>query len=209
VASGPGGGPVLFLWPTWSGSTQSSSEWTERLIGLGTPVVSQITPMPYSGVMQLVAPFIVWGQHHEMRTRSVRRFSSGAIHALIRAIDTRTSELSAISIHHFHGAAARVPIGQTAFGIREPHFMIEILATWQPGEDGTPHRNWAEAVYTDLGNYAIDGGYPSLIGPDQAAQAGAAYGLNAAHLRQMKLRYDPANVFNASALPADDREASI
>jgi hypothetical protein len=57
--------------------------------------------------------------------------------------------------------------------------MVEILATWQPGEDGTPHHNWAEAVYTDLGRHSLDGGYPSLIGP---AQADAAYSLNAAHL---------------------------
>jgi hypothetical protein len=207
VASGPGGGPVLLLWPTWSGPTESSSDWMERLVGLGTPVLTQIAPMPYSEVLQLVAPFIVWGRHHEMRTRNLRAFGSGAIDALIRAIDTRTSELSAISIHHFHGAATRVPIGQTAFGIREPHFMVEILAAWQPGEDGTPHRNWADAVYTDLGRDALDGGYPSLIGPAQAAQADAAYGLNAANLREIKRRYDPANVFTASPLPADGRGA--
>ena len=208
VASGPGGGPVLFLWPTWSGPTESSFAWMERLAGLGTPVLTQVTPMPYSLVLQLVAPFIVWGGHHEMRTRSLRTYSSGAIDALIRAVDTRTSELSAISIHHFHGAATRVPIEQTAFGIREPHFMVEILAAWQPGEDGTPHRNWAEAVYTDLGEHALDGGYPSLIGPDQAAQADAAYGPNAARLLEVKRRYDPANVFSASPLPTGGRADS-
>jgi hypothetical protein len=207
MASGPGGGPVLFLWPTWSGPTESSFAWMERLVGLGTPVLTQVATMPYKQVLQLVAPFIVWGRHHEMRTRTLRSYNSGAIGALIRAVDTRTSELSSISIHHFHGAASRVPIGQTAFGIREPHFMVEILAAWPPGEDGTPHRNWADAAYADLGEHALDGGYPSLIGPDQAAQADAAYGSNAAHLRQIKRRYDPANAFTASPLPAAGREA--
>lgn len=208
VASGPGGGPVLYLWPTWSGPTESSFAWMERLVGLGTPVLTQVAPMPYSEVLQLVAPFIVWGRHHEMRTRTLRTYSSGAIGALIRAVDTRTSELSAISIHHFHGAASRVPIEQTAFGIRRLHFMVEIMAAWQPGEDGMPHRNWADAVYTDLGEHALDGGYPSLIGPDQAAQADAAYGPNAARLLDVKRRYDPAKFFSASPLPTDGRADS-
>jgi FAD/FMN-containing dehydrogenase len=207
MASAPGGGPVLFLWPTWSGPTESSVDWMARLVGLGTPVLTQIAPMPYSELLQLVAPFIVWGRHHEMRTRNLRTYSSGAIDSIIRAIDTRTSELSAISVHHFHGAATRVPIRQTAFGIREPHFMVEILAAWQPGEDGAPHRKWADGAYTDLGEYALDGGYPSLIGPDQAGQADSAYGMNAARLREMKRRYDPANAFRASLLPTDGRES--
>jgi FAD/FMN-containing dehydrogenase len=205
VATGPGGGPVLFLWPTWSGPAESSSAWMERLTGLGTPILTQVGPMVYSQVLQLIAPFIVWGRHHEMRTRNLRTYGSGAIDALIRAADSRTSELSGISIHHFHGAATRVPVERTAFGIREPHFMVEVLAAWEPGEDGTPHRNWADAVYTDLGKYAIDGGYPSLIGPDQAAQAEAAYGPNATHLLEVKRRYDPANTFSATPLPTAGR----
>lgn len=208
VASGPGGGPVLLLWPTWSGPTDAGLPWMERLWGLGTPVLTQIKPMPYSQVLQQVAPFIVWGRHHEMRTRTLRTYSSGAIDALIRAVDSRTTELSSISIHHFHGAASRVPAEQTAFGLREPHFMVEILAAWPPGEDGAPHRNWAEAVYTDLAEHALDGGYPNLIGPDQAAQADAAYGPNAARLMEVKRRYDPGNVFSASPLPTGRRPDS-
>jgi len=49
------------------------------------------------------------------------------VDVLIAAAAARTSPLSAINLHHFHGAAARVPLPATAFGVRQPHFMTEIM----------------------------------------------------------------------------------
>ena len=79
-----------------------------------------------------------------------------------------------------------------------------MLAAWDPDDDPAPHRAWAEAVYTDLAPHALDGGYPNLIGPAQAAQARNAYGPNATRLAELKLRYDPDNVFSATTLPSAD-----
>jgi FAD/FMN-containing dehydrogenase len=129
-------------------------------------------------------------------------FNAGAIDALVVAGDTRASAYSGVAIHHCHGAATRVPIDATAFGIRERHFVVEVLAAWEPEHDATPHRGWAQQVYTDLAPHAIDGGYPNLIGPQQAEQARKAYGPNASRLAQLKSRYDPDNVFTATARAA-------
>jgi len=136
-----------------------------------------------------------------MRTRTLRSFNTGAIDALVDAGDTRASAYSAIAIHHCHGTATRVPIDATAFGIRERHFVVEVLAAWEPGDDAMPHQAWAQQAYTDLATHSVDGGYPNLIGPQQAEQARKAYGPNASRLAQLKSRYDPDNVFTATMLP--------
>lgn len=203
VLPGPNGESVVFLSPMWSGSTATATEWMDRLRGLGTPLLSEVAPMPYSATLRLLDPYIVWGRHHEMRTRNLRTFSSGAIDALIHAGDSLTSPYSGIAIHHFHGAATRVPVGETAFGIRTPHFLVEVLAAWDPADDGSPHRNWADTVYGELREHAIEGGYPNLIGPGQASQANAAYGPNADRLLAAKRRYDPKNTFSATSLPVN------
>jgi hypothetical protein len=195
IATGPGGGPALSVWPTWSGAQESSDRWIEAVAALGTPLMTQVQPMPYRQAITLLDRYIVSGRCNEMRTVTLGGFSGDGIEAMIRSGDTRTSLLSGISIHHFHGAAARVGLTDTAFGVREPHFVVEILAAWQPGENSAVHVAWADAVYADLGEYAIAGGYPNLIGPAQAAQADAAYGPNAARLRALKKRFDPDNVF--------------
>lgn len=205
IATGPAGGPTLFVWPTWSGAVDLADAWLEKVTGLGTPLVTQMQPMPYRQAITLLDPYIVSGRHNEMRTVTLRDYGREAIDALIRAADTRTSSFSGLSMHHFHGAATRVGLTDTAFGVRGPHFVIEILAAWQ-SDDNDPgaHIGWAETVYADLSPHAIPGGYPNLIGPSQGAQADAAYGPNAARLRKLKRRFDPGNVFfSTPPLPAN------
>jgi FAD/FMN-containing dehydrogenase len=201
IATGPDGEPALYLWPVWSGAQHDAAEWMNALSNLGKPSLVDISQMPYTAVLEMISPHIVWGRRYEMRTRNIAALTSEAIDALINAADTRTSPFSGISMHHFHGAATRVPVGSTAFGVREPHFLVEILAGWTTDDGGLEHRDWAETVYQDLADLALVGGYPSLIGPDQAAQAHAAYGPNAARLRSIKAAFDPAGTFEATTLP--------
>lgn len=114
------------------------------------------------------------------------------------AISRYASPTSGASVHSSTSVCSRPCLP------REPHFVVEVLAAWDPDDDPAPHRAWAEAVYTDLAPHALDGGYPNLIGPDQAAQARNAYGPNATRLAELKLRYDPDNVFSATTLPSAD-----
>ena len=204
VASGPDGGLALYLWPAWSGNPDAAAEWMNALTNLGRPILARTTQMPYTAVLELIAPYIVWGRHYEMRTRNIAAFTSDAIAALVTAASTRTSEFSGISIHHFHGAATRVPLEDTAFGVRQPHFLVEILAGWTT-HDGAEHRDWAETAYQNLADCALAGGYPSLIGPGQAAQADVAYGPNAGRLRSIKAAFDPTSTFSATPLPRPRR----
>jgi hypothetical protein len=95
-----------------------------------------------------------------------------------------------------------LPSTQTAFGVREQHFLVELLAAWDPREDGSTHRRWAQTIYEDLEPHACAGGYPNLIGPGQAAQADAVYGPNADRLLALTRRWDPDNIFLATPLPA-------
>ena len=78
--------------------------------------------------------------------------------------------------------------------------MVEIVAGWnQDGDDCAAHRRWAHDLWQSLAPFALPGGYPNLLGPDDREQA-AAYGGNAARLRIIKRRFDPDGVF-ASAIP--------
>jgi len=106
-----------------------------------------------------------------------------------------------VNWHHFHGAATRIPAEALAFGLRQEHFMVEIVASWEPdGNDGAAHRQWAEDLWKKLAPFALPGGYANLLGRNDREQAAAAYGDNAARLRTLKRRFDPDRVF-ASAIP--------
>ncbi|GAA4575136.1 FAD-binding oxidoreductase [Planotetraspora kaengkrachanensis] len=204
VLSGPDGSPTLFLSPAWSGPPSEGAKHIDELTRLGTPLLSQVAPMSYAEMLGLFDAHIAVGRHYSIRTRSLPAYTPEAIDAMVFAGDARTSPLSGIAVHHFHGAAAAVPPGDTAFGERRDHFAAEIVAAWEPDGDGGAHRAWAGAVSSALEPCALPGGYPNLLGPDDRDQAEVAYGGNAGRLRAAKRRYDPDAVFSAIPLPHTD-----
>jgi FAD/FMN-containing dehydrogenase len=106
-----------------------------------------------------------------------------------------------VNWHHFHGAATRIPAEATVFGLRQEHFMLEIVAGWDPHQsDGAVHRQWAQNLWESLGPFALPGGYANQLGPNNREQAKDAYGGNGVRLRALKRRFDPDGVF-ASAIP--------
>ncbi|MEU8078923.1 FAD-binding oxidoreductase [Catellatospora citrea] len=203
VLAGPDGNPFVYLAPAWSGDPAQGERAINQLEQLGTPLMSQVAPMAHADMLRLFDAHIANGRHYAGRTRSVKTFTPEVISAVVRAGDTLTSPLSGMPIHHFHGAAARVPTVATAFGNRQEHLMIEIFAGWEPtdGDDGARHRAWSDSVSKSLAPFALPGGYPNILGPDDHEQIQQAYGPNAARLRAAKQRFDPDGVFSATALP--------
>jgi FAD/FMN-containing dehydrogenase len=206
VVTGPDGGPVLVLSPAWSGDLTQGEKHIDELRRLGAPLDSQVAPRTYAEMLGLFDPLIVDGRHYAIRTRTVAGLTPDVVAALVEAGSTLTSPLTGIYVHHFHGAAARVPIYATAFGIRRPHHMIEIVPGWEPtdGDDGARHRAWADTVSASLAPYALAGGYPNLLGPDARDQIARAYGVNAPRLLAAKKRFDPDGIFSAIGLPPTD-----
>ncbi|MFK4547985.1 FAD/FMN-containing dehydrogenase [Streptomyces tendae] len=203
VLADPDGNPVVFLSPTWSGDDTAAGERAlARLDSLGTPLVSQIAPTTPSDMLAGIDAQFPFGRHVGIRTRSVPSLTSGVRDMLSLAGNTLTSPYSAVSVHSLHGAATRVPVADTAFGNRDPHLMIEIIALWDPSDTrAAEHRSWADKLTGALGSDALPGGYPNLLGRDETAQITHAYGPNAARLLEVKRRFDPDNVFQAIPLP--------
>ena len=203
VLPGPDGKPVVFLSPTWSGDDVAKGERAlARLDTLGTPLVSQVAPTSMPEMLAAVDAQFPFGRHVEIRPRSVSSLTSGVRDMLSLAGATLTSPYSAVSVHSLHGAAARVPLTETAFGNRAPHLMIEIIALWEPGDArAAEHRAWAEKLTSALTSDALPGGYPNLLGPDEAEQIAHAYGPNTERLLAVKRRFDPDHVFRAIPLP--------
>jgi FAD/FMN-containing dehydrogenase len=204
VLSGPDGNPMVFLAPMWSGEKNLGEEVIATFRRLTTPVVDQIGPMTYLQWLNIFEGAAPVGRHYAVRTRSLRELTPDAIAVLIDSGNRRTSPYSAIILHHFRGAATGVPLSAKAFGTRTEHFMLEIIAAWEPSTpvDGHTHRQWASTASQNLAPHAVPGGYPNMLGPDDHEQIARAYGDNQGRLQQAKQQFDPDGFFNsASSLP--------
>lgn len=146
------------------------------------------------------------GRHVAIRTRTVAGFAPDIVAALCHGAESMASPLSGISLYHFHGAAARVPVEETAFAYRTPHLMAEFVAQWEPDDPrGNEHGEWADALSRSLAPVALPGGYANLLGPDAADQIPHVYGPNTARLQEIKARFDPDAVFAATPLSGQRR----
>jgi hypothetical protein len=202
VLSGPDGKPVLFLAPAWSGEPVLGERVMAGLKRLGTAMLAQIGSMTCGDMLGMFDAHVANGRHYAIETRWLSELTPDVIAALVAACGNRTSPFTAIALHHFHGAAARVSADATAFRLRNKHFLLEIIAAWEPTseDEARVHRRWARDLSQTLAPAALPGGYANLLDPNEHDQIKSAFGSNITRLRELKRRFDPDNVFS-SAIP--------
>jgi FAD/FMN-containing dehydrogenase len=201
--AGPDGTPVVMIVPTWCGPPQDGEARLAPFLRLGTLLAGTVDVMPCGTALTVFDAYLVDGQKTFMETCWLPVLDSGSIQTMIEGMATAVSPGCAIFTHTFRGAASRVPIEATAFGLRRDHVLIEILATFPDRSDELMeqrHRQWARAALRAFDGMALPGGYPNLLAGDDADRATESYGRNAERLIGAKRRYDPDNVFR-SAIP--------
>ena len=200
IVSAPDGKPCMLLAPTWSGESTRGEEVVAGLARLGTPLFSQFSWMKFQDLLALFDAQLVEGRHYFLRTRSLATLGTEAISELIAAGNDKTSTHSVVLWHHLRGRAARIPVEATSFGIRAEHFMVEVIACWDPTSQkkGQLHRQWAEDLSKALAPMALPGGYPNMLGPDDSDQIPFAYGSNTERLIAAKKRFDQDDVFSSA-----------
>ena len=198
IVPGPEGEPVIAVSPTWCGPDPDGHAAMAEVAALGTPLGSKVAAMsPLARLRQLDGAFPD-GEHYEIRTRSLATLTPASTATLLEAYSARRKATSFLNLQHFHGMATRPGLGDTAFGRREGHLMVEMI------ERGGPLSSWPKETSAALAEHALPGGYPNFFGADDCEQADAAYGSNTGRLLEIKRRLDPDGVFQATPLPAAD-----
>jgi FAD/FMN-containing dehydrogenase len=195
---GGDGKPVVFMYPMWSGDLDTGARVMNQVQHLGSAITSSIGPVTYDGAMDFFDAHVVEGRHHRIRVQSVATLTDDVASLLIEAARSVTSAYSAVTIHHSHGAASRVPLHETAFGVRQDHLVFEIIAAWEATAPGDVHRRWADGLSDTIAPLALPGGYANMLAPEERERARLAYGANAERLVMLKGRYDPEGMFSST-----------
>ena len=127
----PEGQTMLFLAPTYCGPQEKREQVLALLHGLGQPLVDQVQPVEYSTLLHALDPLTPQGRNYYIQTQPLQRLTAKAVEVLIEQALPLPSPFSMISIHDFHGTASRVGGSETAFALRQDHFMFELIAAWE------------------------------------------------------------------------------
>ena len=196
----PNLGTALFLSPTYCGPLDQGERTLEPLRSFAKPLTDQIKAIPYDELVYSIDSLAPKGRRYFIQTQSLPGLRDETISELIDQARRFSSPLSLVSIHHFHGAASRMSISDTAFGVRQDHLMVEIVAAWesQSAKGDDDHVQWARGCSRKLAPHALPGGYVNLLDVAEPERIPAAFGTNYARLLEIKRTYDPKDVFRST-----------
>jgi FAD/FMN-containing dehydrogenase len=182
-----------------SGSPAAAEAFVKPIKAFGPPVMDMMGPMPYVASNMMLDDAFQKGSRNYWKSHFIPELSDGLIDALVNAFNTQPTPMCQVVVEHFHGAATRVPLGDTAFTMRDAGYNILIVAQWTDPNDDERCITWARNAYASLAAYVGPRRYLNYMNEDEMKQADAlttVYGPNLPRLRQIKKRYDPGNVFH-------------
>jgi hypothetical protein len=172
-------------------------KWTQEFTSFGKPIVNTVTTIEYRLWQRSLDARWGNGFFNDWRGHYLDDLSPGAIRILMDHVERLDSPWTDIKIPHLEGAVSRVPESATAYGNRNTRFGLVIQARWEHGSDSAVHVSWAKELRDALAPYSSGRVYANFIAADEADRVSLAHGPeNYRRLRELKSKYDPANVFH-------------
>ena len=165
----------------------------------GTPTMDTMGPISYCALNGLFDASLPRGALNYWKSQFLSGLSDQAIDVLVERFATCESSMSQIFIEHFHGAASRVPVSETAFAMRMSGFNVGIVSQWMDPRENESCIAWCRGTFEELKPFFAASRYLNYLDHDEVGDPPvAAYGPNYNRLRQLKTKYDPENFFHAN-----------
>jgi FAD/FMN-containing dehydrogenase len=203
TAPNPSTAKVVGVAAAHCGSLAEGETAVRPLKGFGSPVMDALGVVPYSALNNMLDPAFPKGAFNYWKAQFLSDLCDDAIRTLVMAFEAAPSPMSQIIIEHFHGAATRVPVANTACALRTPGFNVVVISQWATATETERGIAWARNTFTALTPFLAPTRYLNYLEADAVDPAGVAYGPNLPRLRQIKTKYDPENFFrqNVNVLP--------
>jgi FAD/FMN-containing dehydrogenase len=166
---------------------------------LAEPIADVIGPMPYPAIFELTADA---GERAPLAVRALLldELTDGAIDAIVTGAPDAPSPMAMTQIRVLGGAVSRVPSDATAYAHRDKGVLVAALTIYPDPAEREGVERWT-AGYIESIQAAGEGAstydnYVNFVGDEgddgiRASYPSATY----ERLREIKRRYDPANVF--------------
>jgi FAD/FMN-containing dehydrogenase len=195
----PQGHPEVTIVVCWSGDLDQGERALKSLRSFAKPVDDSIDALSYLDWQRIPDAGFPRGRLHYWKSGYLRYLTDAAIDAAIDALQevvpTIPTPQTEIGLQGLRGAAARVPVNATAFPHRTQQYDLLILTQWADRARSDEILAWARRAFDTLRPHLEDAVYVNNLGSEGPERVRSAYGANHPRLAQLKLAYDPTNVF--------------
>jgi FAD/FMN-containing dehydrogenase len=201
LLTGPDGATKLVgLVASHCGSQKDGEAAVQPLKAFGPPVMDAMGPIPYCTLNGILDESLPKGALNYWKAHFLRELSDDCIKTLLASFEKCPSPMSQIVIEHFHGAATRVGLTQTACTLRTGGFNVVLISQWKDPRDTEACTAWCRETYSALKPFLGTTRYVNYLDDrDEASDAVATlYGPNYTRLRELKKKFDPENFFHVN-----------
>ncbi len=179
------------------GSLAAGETATRPLKQFGPPLMDAIGPMPYCQLNGMLDAAYPKGALNYWKSSFLSQLSDDAIDTMIDCFARCPTPMGQLLLEHFHGAATRVGIGDTAFPHRADGHNLVVLSEWMDPASTERCIAWARETYAEMERFMASGRYVNYLADDEMGDSiAAAYGPNYRRLQELKTKYDPSNFFH-------------
>jgi len=179
------------------GSLAAGEAAMRPLKQFGRPLMDVLGPMPYCQLNGMLDAAYPKGALNYWKSSFLEQLSDDAIDTMIESFARCPTPMGQLLLEHFHGAATRVGVGDTAFPHRAEGYNLVVISEWMEPENTDRCVAWARNAYAEMEPFFASGRYVNYLGDDETGDPiPAAYGPNYRRLQEVKTNYDPGNFFH-------------
>lgn len=193
----PDAGPVFAIVGCYHGDLAEGEKVFKPLRSFGKPVGDMFGVFSYVQMQSMFDPFFPPGRLTYVKSNFLRGLSDEAIETLAAYAGKSPSPYSfAPALEHWHGAATRVAVADTAFPHRQNSYNLIVWSNWESPSDSEKNIQWTRECWTAMKPFLISSSYGNYVSDEGEAVAREAYGSNYDRLVTLKNKYDPTNLFS-------------
>ncbi len=192
----PDAGPVFAIAACYNGDLSEGEKVLKPLRSFGKPVADICGVLSYVQMQSLFDPFFPPGRLTYVKSNFVRTLSDEAIETFAAYAGKSPSPYSfAPALEHWHGAATRVGVADTAFPHRQNSYNFMVWSNWESASDSEKNIQRTRECWSAMKPFLISSSYGNYVSDEGEAIAREAYGANYDRLVALKNKYDPTNFF--------------
>lgn len=180
----------------WTGPPADGPQAVAPLLEAAPVVAQHVGPMPYPALNGAFDALVPPGLQHYWKADFVRELTDEAIEAHVEHGPRVPCVQSTVHLYPIDGACHRVASDATAFAYREANFACVIAGMWPDADDNERNIRWVRDYWEAVHPHSEPGGYVNFMAGDDQDRVRDNYRQNYHRLAEVKLRYDPENLFH-------------
>jgi FAD/FMN-containing dehydrogenase len=167
----------------------------DRVRSFGLPLGMHVGAAPYAAWQQTFDPMLTPGARNYWKSHNFTQLSDEAIDTVIRYAGNLPTPQCEIFLGLL-GARAAAPSPQdTAYPHRDALYVMNVHTRWDSPAEDARCIAWAREFFSASAPHATGSVYVNFLTQDESDRTADAYGANYQRLAQIKMKYDPDNVF--------------